>query len=40
MLFRSDLVQELVQSAFLGSGSQVQVWYQADLVAGLVVNGS
>jgi len=36
----SDLVQELVQSAFLGSGSQVQVWYQADLVAGLVVNGS
>lgn len=35
----SDLVQELVQSAFLGSGSQVQVWYEADLVVGLVVNG-
>ena len=32
--------QTMVQNAFLGTGSQVQVWYQADTVVGLVVSGS
>ncbi len=31
---------DLVQRAFLGSGSQVRVWYAGDVVAGLVVEGS
>lgn len=36
----STLQFEMVQQAFLGSGSTVTVWYDAGNVAGLVVSGS
>jgi hypothetical protein len=36
----SALQFEMVQQAFLGSGSTVTVWYDGGNVAGLVVSGS
>lgn len=36
----STLQFEMVQQAFLGSGSTVTVWYDGSTVAGLVVSGS
>jgi hypothetical protein len=34
------VIQDMVQRAFLGTGSTVQVWHQGDDVVGLVVSGS
>lgn len=34
------VIQDMVQRAFLGSGSTVQVWHQGDVVVGLVVSGT
>jgi Subtilase family len=36
----SALIQDMVQRAFLGTGSEVRVWHQGDVVVGLVVSGS
>ena len=36
----SPSIQDVVQRAFLGSGSTVRVWYDGGLIVGLVVEGS
>ena len=36
----SAVIQDMVQRAFLGTGSEVRVWHQSDAVVGLVVSGS
>ncbi len=36
----SDGIKDMVQRAFLGSGSQVRIWYEDAKVVGLVVEGS
>ena len=33
-------IKDMVQRAFLGSGSNVRVWYDGSVVVGLVVEGS
>jgi hypothetical protein len=33
-------MQDVVQRAFLGSGSNVRVWFDGELVVGLVVDGA
>ena len=35
----SDIILDMVQRAFLGSGSTVRVWYNGTTVVGLVVSG-
>ena len=37
---RLDRIQDVVQRAFLGSGSNVRVWYNNGGIVGLVVEGS
>jgi hypothetical protein len=36
----SASIQDVVQRAFLGSGSNVRVWFDGELIVGLVVEGS
>jgi hypothetical protein len=36
----SASIQDTVQRAFLGTGSNVQVWYDGEPIVGLVVEGS
>lgn len=36
----SSSISDLVQSAFLGTGSNVRVWYNGNVIVGLVVEGN